>query len=59
MPVLVLYWDGNQLVPIGPTSTYVIPAGALYAMDQLSGVGLGMAAALRYRAVVSRRNAGR
>jgi hypothetical protein len=44
MPVLVLYWDGSQLVPIGPTSTYVIPAGALYAMDELSGVGLILSA---------------
>jgi hypothetical protein len=44
MPVLVLYWDGSQLVSIGPTSTYVIPAGALYAMDELSGVGLILSA---------------
>lgn len=43
-PVLVLYWDGSQLIPIGPSSTYVIPAGALYAMDELNGVGLILSA---------------
>jgi len=44
MPVLVAYWDGSNLIPIGPGSSYVIPAGALYAMDELSGVGLILSA---------------
>jgi hypothetical protein len=43
-PVSVLYWDGSSLNVIGPTSGYVIPAGATYAIDEANGVALILAA---------------
>jgi hypothetical protein len=42
-PISVLYWDGSLLIVIGPTSGYVIPAGATYAMDEVDGTGLLLA----------------
>jgi len=43
-PISVLYWDGSSLIPIDPSSGYVIPAGATYAIDEMNGAGLVLAA---------------
>jgi len=43
-PISVLYWDGTSLIPIDPSAGYVIPAGATYAIDEMDGVGLVLAA---------------
>ena len=51
-PISVLYWDGTSLIPIGPTSGYVIPAGATYAIDEMDGVGLVLAAMPDRKSVV-------
>ncbi len=42
-PASVLYWDGSSLNVIGPTSGYLIPAGATYAIDEVAGVALLLA----------------
>lgn len=39
-PVLVYYWDGTELNVLGPESSYVIPAGAVYALDEMPGTGV-------------------
>jgi hypothetical protein len=36
----VLYWDGSQLNAIGPGSGYMIPAGAIYALDEVEWTGV-------------------
>jgi hypothetical protein len=36
----VLYWDGSQLNVIGPGSGYTIPAGAIYALDEVQWTGV-------------------
>jgi len=38
----VLYWDGSQLNVIEPGSGYVIPAGAIYALDEVEWTGVEM-----------------
>ncbi len=43
-PISVLYWDGSVLNVLGPSSDYVIPAGATYAIDEVDGTGLILAA---------------
>jgi hypothetical protein len=39
-PILVYYWDGANLDALGPGSSYVIPAGAVYALDEVPGTGV-------------------
>jgi hypothetical protein len=43
-PILVIYWDGSALNTIGPSSGFIIPAGSIYAIDELNGAGLILAA---------------
>jgi hypothetical protein len=43
-PVVVLYWDGASLITITPGSNLMIPAGAVYAIDSMGGVGVILAA---------------
>ena len=43
-PISVLYWDGTTLDAMGPGLGATIPAGAVYAIDELNGVGLILAA---------------
>ena len=43
-PILFLYWDGSALNTVGPSSAFIIPAGSIYAIDELNGAGLILAA---------------